>query len=70
MDLQKQLNTIYHSTDWNTDFKENEIYQIGFRLAKMLKHNTIYAVDWNEQPDDSIDLGLIAKGKSKEAYKK
>ena len=31
---QKHLNSIYRSANVNEGFKENEIYQIGFRLAK------------------------------------
>lgn len=69
--LQEQLTSIYRSQEVeeiNEGFKENEIFQIGFRLAKMLGHNTIYAVDWNEQPEESIDLGLIAEGQSKTEF--
>lgn len=65
---QKHLNTIYRSNDVNEGFKENEIYQIGFRLAKKLRHKAIYAVDWNEQPKELINLGLVAEGKSKDEY--
>lgn len=69
-ELQKQLNAIYRSAEVNEDFKENEVYQIGFRLAKMLGHDAIYAVDWHEEPDESINLGLVAEGKSKAEYEK
>lgn len=65
---QKHLNSIYRSAEVNEGFKENEIYQIGFRLAKMLGHNAIYAVDWNEQPEESINIGLVAEGKSKAEF--
>ena len=67
---QKHVNAIYRSEDVNEGFKENEIYQIGFRLAKKLGHKEIYAVDWNEQPEESIHLGLVAEGKSKVEYEK
>lgn len=67
-ELQKQLNDVYRSNDVNEGFKENEIYQIGFRLAKKLGHKKIYAVDWNEQPEQSINLELVAEGKSKIEY--
>ncbi|MEK3766185.1 DUF5694 domain-containing protein [Solibacillus sp. FSL K6-4121] len=67
-ELQKQLNVIYRSAEVNEEFKENEIYHIGFRLAKMLGHNSIYAVDWHEEPEESINLGLVAEGKSKAEY--
>ncbi|MEK4386297.1 DUF5694 domain-containing protein [Solibacillus sp. FSL W7-1464] len=69
--LQEHLTSIYRSAEVekvNDDFKENEIYQIGFRLAEMLGHDAIYAVDWNEQPEESIDLGLLAEGQSKTEF--
>ncbi|WP_339171445.1 DUF5694 domain-containing protein [Solibacillus sp. FSL R5-0691] len=69
--LQEYLNSVYRSAEVeevNEDFKENEIYQIGFRLAKKLGHDAIYAVDWNEQPEESIDLGLVAEGQSKTEF--
>ena len=64
-ELEKQLNSIYRSEEGIVDLQENEIYQIGFRLAKMLGHDAIYAVDWNEQPEETINLGHVADGKSK-----
>mgnify|MGYP003408198927 CR=1 FL=1 len=67
---QKHVNTMYRSDDVNEGFKENEIYQIGFRLAKKLGHKEIYAVDWNEQPEKLINLELVAEGKSKVEYEK
>lgn len=69
--LQEHLTSIYYSAEIdeiNEAFKKNEIYQIGFRLAKMLGHDAIYAVDWNEQPEESIELGLVAEGKSKTEF--
>lgn len=69
--LQEHLTSIYSSAEVdeiNEAFKKNEIYQIGFRLAKMLGHDAIYAVDWNEQPEESIDLSLVAEGKSKAVF--
>ncbi|MCH7321563.1 DUF5694 domain-containing protein [Solibacillus sp. MA9] len=65
---QKHLNTIYRSNNVNERIKENEIYQIGFRLAKKIGHKAIYAVDWNEDPEELKDIGLVAEGKSKEEY--
>lgn len=65
-DLQHQLHNLYESDEINDDFKGNEINQIGFRLAKKLGHETICAADWNEEVGP--DLGLVAEGKSKEAY--
>lgn len=64
----KYLNTIYRSKDVNEGFKESVIYQIGFRLAKKLGHKGIYAVDWNEQFEGVMDIGLVAEGKSKVEY--
>lgn len=69
--LQEHLTSIYRSAEVeeiNEAFKKNEIYQIGFRLAKILGHDAIYAVDWNEQPEESIDLGLVAEGQSKTEF--
>lgn len=71
--LQEHLTSIYRSAEVeeiNEAFKKNEIYQIGFRLAKILGHDAIYAVDWNEQPEESIDLGLVAEGESKTEFEK
>ena len=68
IDLQKQLNSIYRSVEVNEGFKENEIYQIGFRLAKKLGHVAVYAVDWNEQPEESYNLDFVAEGKSKAEF--
>lgn len=65
-DLQHQLHNLYVTDEVNEDFKGNEINQIGFRLAKKLGHETICAADWNEEVGP--DLGLVAEGKSKEAY--
>ena len=67
-DSQQHLDMIYHSENINEDFKGNEIYQIGFRLAKKLGHDTIYAADWNEKLE-SLDLALVVEGKSKDSYK-
>ncbi len=32
----------------------NEAEQIGFRLAKILRHKTVYCVDWNKNPVGDI----------------
>ncbi|MEK5185362.1 DUF5694 domain-containing protein [Solibacillus sp. FSL W7-1324] len=69
--LQEHLTSVYRSAEVyeiNEAFKGNEIYQIGFRLAKKLGHDAIYAVDWNEQPEESLDLGLVAEGISKTEF--
>lgn len=68
--LQHELHAMYHSDKVNDAFKQNEIYQIGFRLAKKLRHETIYAADWNEELDASIDLALVAKGNQRMHMKK
>lgn len=31
-------------------------------------HDAIYAVDWNEQSEESIDISLVAEGKSKTEF--
>lgn len=60
---QKRLDSLY-TAYLNGKFKlrSNEIYQIGFRLAKMLGHKKVYAVD------APVKKGLM--GMSNEAYKK
>lgn len=47
--LQEQLDKEYLNYQaTNTPVENNEIYQIGFRLAKRLQHDKVFAVDWNE----------------------
>lgn len=38
----------------NYQLTRNETDQIGFRLAKELRHNRIYCVDWGIFPDDPL----------------
>ncbi len=40
----------------NDQFKltRNEVHQIGFKLAKELKHTKIYSVDWGIFPEDKL----------------
>ncbi|MGP4071800.1 DUF5694 domain-containing protein [Piscibacillus sp. B03] len=37
------------------ELRRNEIYQLGFRLALMVGHKKIYAVDWNEDVEGVPD---------------
>lgn len=37
------------------ELRRNEIYQLGFRLAQMVGHKKIYAVDWNEAVEGAPD---------------
>jgi len=39
------LLNLYKTTEWGND-KRNEIYQLGFRVAKTLKHNRVYGIDF------------------------
>ena len=66
--LQEQLHHAYESNDVTDEFKQNEIYQIAFRLAKKMGHDSVYAVDWNEEVPGLIDLGELANGPSKEEF--
>lgn len=60
---QKKLDSLYSAyLKGNYKLKSNEIYQIGFKLAKMLGHKKIYAVD------APVKKGLL--GMSNEEYKK
>ncbi len=45
----------------NDDFEisENEIYQLGFKLAKEMSHKDIYSVDWNQMLKDSLGFGDV-----------
>jgi hypothetical protein len=44
MSKDKELNIEYQKS--NRDFSIDEIQQIGFRLAKKLNHDKVYAVNW------------------------
>ena len=47
---QKWVDSIYNSyLKGNYKLQKNEIYQIGFRLAKLLGHKKVYAVDSNSK---------------------
>lgn len=49
------LLNLYKTTEWGND-KRNEIYQLGFRVAKTLKHDRVYGIDFRntEFPYDSL----------------
>ncbi|APZ47339.1 hypothetical protein BW723_14080 [Polaribacter reichenbachii] len=49
------LFNLYSTNDWGKE-RRNEIYQLGFRLAKELKHERVYGVDYREMefPYDSL----------------
>ncbi|ATP39976.1 hypothetical protein CSE16_07890 [Solibacillus sp. R5-41] len=50
MDYQPELDRQYKEyINENGQLNSNEVYQIGFRLAKKLNHSSIYTVDWNEE---------------------
>jgi len=55
------LYQLYTSTDWGDD-KRNEIYQLGFRVAKMLKHPKVYGADYHgtDFPYDSLMKAMKA----------
>ena len=58
LDYQPKLDSLlnlYKTTKWGTD-KRNEIYQLGFRVAKTLKQDRVYGIDFrNTQfPYDSL----------------
>lgn len=59
---QKRLDSLYNAyLKGDFKLKSNEIYQIGFRLAKMLGHKKVFAID------APVKQGLL--GMSDEAYK-
>lgn len=60
--MQDQLTKLYIAEDASDPFKQNEIYQIAFQLAKKLKHPTVYAVDWNEDIPGLASLDDVAAG--------
>lgn len=58
--LQVNLDTLYQNYLKTNSLFKNEIYQIGFRLAKRLQHEKIYAVDWNEAIPGLKELDAIS----------
>ncbi|WP_146106926.1 DUF5694 domain-containing protein [Polaribacter porphyrae] len=58
IDYQPKLDSLYQlykTSNWG-DNKRNEIYQLGFRIAKSLNHKRVYGVDFHgtQFPFDSI----------------
>lgn len=52
-------------------FQADQVFvEYPFRLQEQLTsiYSSAYAVDWNEQPEESIDLDLVAEGKSKKEF--
>lgn len=60
--MQDQLTKLYIDEDASDTFKQNEIYQIAFQIAKKLKHPTVYAIDWNEDIPGLASLDDVAAG--------
>lgn len=51
------------------ELTRNEYHQIGFRLAKEVKHKEVFCVDWNSSDPDIPDIELWTKGHSSDKYK-
>src|SRR5439155_18365672 len=46
------INDRYHQYLQNQfELKENEVYQVAFRLGKELSHQTVYPIDWKKDMD-------------------
>lgn len=60
--MQDHLTRLFMNDDVSEAFKQNEIYQIAFTLAKQLKHPAVYAVDWNEDIPGLASLDDVAAG--------
>jgi hypothetical protein len=59
-DKNDELNRKFINYKSNTyELEMNEIYQLGFRVAKKLNHNEIYAIDWMGHNEDEKDFGKI-----------
>lgn len=57
---QDKLNQMYlHYLQENEDLGRNEVFQIGFRLAKALKHEEIYCIDWMEKGAARKNIGEV-----------
>lgn len=58
----KELNIEYHKS--NDDYSIDEIQQIGFRLAKKLNHEKLYAVNWSGEisQEDMTELNASIQG--------
>ncbi len=60
------LYNLYKTTNWG-DRRRNEIYQLGFRTAKMLGHQRVYGVDHRNTsfPYDSLIKTMKKAGQTK-----
>jgi len=70
---QSKLDSLYQNLPKKVDFKSqkrDEIYQIGFRVAKQLKHNKVFAMDLRTNfPYDSL-LTQMKKAKQFDLIKR
>jgi hypothetical protein len=67
-----------HNDEFNKDYQAfllgnyqltgNEYHQIGFRLAKAMNHNEVFAVDWNRALDHIPDMEEWVKENGSEVY--
>lgn len=59
---QTRLNQRYHEYQEDMlELTENEVHQLGFRLAKQLGHEEIYCVDWMEQGASTRGCGEVCE---------
>lgn len=57
---QGRINQRYQEyVEGNLQLTENEVHQIGFRLAKQLGHEKVYCVDWMEQGASTKGCGEV-----------
>jgi Family of unknown function (DUF5694) len=66
----KELNIEYQKS--NEDYSIDEIQQIGFRLAKKLNHEKVYAVNWSGEisQEDMTELNASIQGSYPELLNK
>ncbi len=69
LDYQPKLDSLYklyQTTAWGED-KRNEIYQLGFRLAKKLGHKKVYGIDYlgTQFPYDSLMTAMESAKQTK-----
>jgi hypothetical protein len=56
----EELNAQYHAyRRGESKLQRSEVYQLGFRLASVLNHERIYAIDWMEQGEGKRGLGEV-----------
>ncbi|GGE70188.1 DUF5694 domain-containing protein [Priestia taiwanensis] len=70
-ELQPEYDKQYHAY-LNDDFQlsQNKSHQIGFRLAKEMRHDTIFAVDWNKEIEGVPNIGTWTKENPSEHFDK